>query len=96
VLDYPGLACIRGGGDPPDSVVRDRIRQLIRTGALSPKPPVKMFAGPCERSHSCSLCGDDIATGKVEFEAVLPDRRVIVFHRHCVDLWFLESQTETA
>jgi hypothetical protein len=95
LLDYPGLARIRGGGEPaPDSTVRDRIRGLIRTGALSRKPPVKMFAGPCAGARLCSACGNDIVKGEVEFEAELPDHRIIILHRHCVDLWLRESQTE--
>ena len=97
VLDYPGLARIRGGGEPsPESAVRDRIRELIRSGRLSHKPPVKMFAGPGPGSRSCAVCGGDISRGEVEFEAEVPDKGVIVFHRRCVDLWLQEGQADTA
>jgi len=97
LLDYPGLARIRGGGEPSsESAVRDRIRELIRTGRLSHKPPVKMFAGPGPGSRPCAVCGDDIGRGEVEFEAELPDKRVIVFHRRCIGLWLQEGQRETA
>jgi hypothetical protein len=97
VLDYPRLARIRGGAEmPSESAVRDRIRELIRTGVLSHKPPVKMFAGPGPGTRSCAVCGGDISKGEVEFEAELPDDRVIVFHRRCADLWSMEGQAETA
>jgi hypothetical protein len=92
-LDYPGLARIRGGGEPlSDTAVRDRIRALIHQGILSHEPPLKMFAGPSQSCRPCSLCGEDLAKGEVEFETTLPDDQVLFFHRRCADLWLVETK----
>jgi hypothetical protein len=94
-LDYPGLARIRGGSDAlSDSAVRERIRALIQQGVLLRTPPVKMFAGPSPGSRACSLCGEVLGKGEIEFETTLPDDRVVFFHRRCADLWLLETKRE--
>jgi len=95
-LDYPGLARIRGGGEAlSDSAVRERIRALIQQGVLLSTPPVKMFAGPSPGSRACTLCGDVLAKGEIEFETTLPDDRVVFCHRRCADLWLMETKGET-
>jgi hypothetical protein len=92
-VEYPSLARIRGGSESlSDAAVRDRIRALIHQGVLSHEPPLKMFAGPSQGCRPCSLCGEDLAKGEVEFETTLPDDRVLFFHRRCADLWLVETK----
>jgi hypothetical protein len=75
-----------------DTAVRDRIPALIHQGILTHEPPLKMFAGPSQSCRPCSLGGEDLARGEVEFETTLPDDPVLFFHRRCADLWLVEAK----
>jgi hypothetical protein len=73
-------------------IIRERIRELLATGILPKKPPVKLFAGPSPGDRICIVCGTGIAEGEVEFESGVPTELILFFHRRCADLWMREAE----
>jgi len=66
---------------------RERLRALIASQTLPPKPPTAVFAGPAYTNHyACILCAEKIKPGETEYEWSM-GKRVLYIHRQCFALW---------
>jgi hypothetical protein len=66
--------------------IRDRVRELLETGALPCDETGKVWAGRGAGTH-CVACGEPIAVSEIEFEVDLPSGPALRLHRVCHEIW---------
>ena len=66
--------------------IRDRIRQMLETGALPCDEAEKIWAGRGNGSH-CVACAEPISASEVEFEVDIHSGLTLRLHRSCHALW---------
>jgi hypothetical protein len=76
-----------------ESVVRDRIREMLRTGSLPCDEPTSTWGGNGS-GHHCVVCRERIDETEVEYEVDLPSAKSLRLHRRCHALWLEECQQE--
>jgi hypothetical protein len=71
-----------------EEVIRNRIRQMLDSGAIACDEAEKVWAGRGSGSH-CAACAEPISTTEIEFEvelgAIAPT--VLRLHRDCHEIW---------
>jgi hypothetical protein len=65
--------------------VRERVRQLLQSGALPRIYPAKLWVAPAT-NLLCSCCGEPIKTG-YEYELAFPNAPSLKFHPRCYVIW---------
>ena len=73
-----------------EASVRQRIRQMLESGALPCEEPDKVWAGHGNGSH-CAACGENITQVEVEYEVQLASV-TLRLHRECHEIWHDECQ----
>jgi len=85
---------VSGDADPvPASVVRRRIRELVRGGVL-PAKPESTLAVPSPGGRFCTACGSAIEPGTPEHETLTRANVRLRLHSRCRDLWMNEAEGE--
>lgn len=84
-----------------ESILRERAREVIRTGKLPSRRPDRMWGGP-GADADCAVCGTTVPRGQVEFEIEFfengDESKVDKYHVHvrCFAVWELERRNATA
>lgn len=68
--------------------LRALARARIANGELPAEPALRMWGGD-GTERPCSLCGEPVQPGQIEFE-VESDGRSLIFHMVCQSVWQLE------
>ncbi len=83
-----------------ESILRERAREVIRTGKLPSRRPDRMWGGPGADAH-CAVCGTTVPRAQVEFEIEFfengDESKVDKYHVHvrCFSVWELERRNAT-
>jgi hypothetical protein len=88
----PGRSC-GAAVEPPFSVeismretlIRERVRRLLRDAELPADDPVRVWAGP-SRGRVCCCCDEGIRT-VTEYEVDFSADRRLYFHPRCYAIW---------
>jgi|SoiMetStandDraft_2_1073263.scaffolds.fasta_scaffold01738_6 hypothetical protein len=78
-----------------ESILRERAREVIRTGTLPGRRPDRMWGGP-GAGADCAVCGTTVPRSQVEFEIEFfengDESKVDKYHVHvrCFAVWELE------
>ncbi|HET9391491.1 MAG TPA: hypothetical protein VFO44_17715 [Steroidobacteraceae bacterium] len=74
-----------------DAQLRQRVRQRMDSGRLSPAAPRETLAGPgC--SCPCAVCDEIIPSYELEYEAETEAAGAQHFHFACYVAWFIERR----
>jgi len=77
-----------------DSLVRERVREMLATSRLPASDPVKLWAGP-SMGKPCYACGETIRTA-TEYELDFAPALTILLHPRCYAIWNEERRPGTA
>jgi hypothetical protein len=94
VLDRPRPP-FSGGAEPllDEATVRQRVRGLIDSGALTHVRSARVWVGPCRVKHCCTVCGLDIEVAKPEVQICSSTGRVMIrLHATCFYIWTEEAR----
>ena len=80
----------------PESVIRERLRVLIESGALPANGPERVEEITSDQEQTCGACGLIIPPGESEFQLRTQHEIILAFHRRCLDLWACERPRDTA
>jgi hypothetical protein len=80
---------------PDESILRERAREVIRSGKLPANQPDRTFGGTSSGAV-CAVCGDAIPRQQMEFEiefnsyGVMPGSAHYHLHPRCFAAWEFE------
>jgi hypothetical protein len=85
------------GSGRSEADVRARLAALIEGGNLPVRPPRSIWAGRSAGGRTCVACQTVLGPGETEYEldgaaGSDGDRRALVLHLRCLELWTLEAE----
>ena len=76
-----------------DTLVRERVREMLAVNRLPADEPAKLWAGP-SMGKPCNACGETIRTA-TEYELDFPTLTILL-HPRCYAIWNEERRRGTA
>jgi hypothetical protein len=69
-----------------EEIIRARVQQMVRTGALTCDDPEQTWAGH-PTGQRCAICTELITSPKPEYEVELPGGQTLIVDQRCYAIW---------